>query len=608
MKQLPKFLNYNPDNFYNNKINERELMSEFIRDNISDSFEELLMEYTEQNLNQYSDLCAMFIGGGRSWENSLYCFYDRVLKIISSGNYDVYLLCNEPRIYELLVCRFKDLLIKYINNFNKNNNLHVLKYYTRNISKKGCQVNDNTTEMCTLFPCNSLSVYIESYINTSKRGSNVVPEKGTFEYSSVTSSNNSIVFNEDKLLFYIEFVKMPNLDIPLFKTLLLFNHCNTNNIPLDLYYLNPRGLLLFSQFITKGRKDKGINIDLYRNTIIKELIASDNKNNGVVIAYKNILDTYNNLFKSTIYYDVYYIPNLVYKIHLESFPEYQDFIDYEIMKLLVSYINSFILNLSIELSNAFDDQVFIKFVGGYAINRYIPNTVKDIDTKIFISSTFYKSHTKMNALKKLLIQHLCHFCIFMEYLKNTIFKGIIEYNNSIIILLLSNVQFLTRLINESSEFPITLFSIDYFYNINIDGVLINKTLPILDIVLVENVEKYSKDDYDIGKGLFVSKEFLIKDLTKIYTKYELASGRFWNQKKQKDYNRFIELNQNQSLDHLGNASFPLVDSNIWIQYNQDFINALAHEYYNIFSKYKKLIKIKPKIKIKLNPLHVDEIH
>jgi hypothetical protein len=113
-----------------------------------------------------------------------------------------------------------------------------------------------------------------------------------------------------------------------------------------------------------------------------------------------------------------------------------------------------------------------------------------------------------------------------------------------------NMQFRMRVIERNKLLPVTLYSIDYrgYMTCVIDGkqYVFKHEVPIVDVVIEHNKNNALREDIVTMTKTNIpvaSLKFLLKDLIKTYNNEELAGMRVWNNKKQKDADRFKKLRE-----------------------------------------------------------------
>ena len=105
--------------FYSKILEKRELFSDFVNEYLSDSIFQALSHIQSyiDFINKNEIKCLMWIGGGRSWNVAINCFYKANLNRMESnaifpGNFDIFIICKDPLIYHDLVCYYTKILLE----------------------------------------------------------------------------------------------------------------------------------------------------------------------------------------------------------------------------------------------------------------------------------------------------------------------------------------------------------------------------------------------------------------------------------------------------------------------------------------------------------------
>ena len=663
-----KYLDYTDDQFYNEFIQERSLFSDFVNGNFERDIDIFINDISDYINNKYSDNAILWVGGSRSWYQAINYYYNTSEKFnlekisIIPGNFDVFLISNDFDIlknimcyiytnFVLLVNKFKDeYKNSYVFTYNKRN---IIDMYDRKTKERKCFI-QQPEEICTLFKCQSIFLSLKSVkrskrkiqqdkdIDTQDRESqdidvqmdetnaltepNEIIEMETTNVTrddmdidinkisdlneplfpdeiSVISENDNIFIKNYKLLMYIESGYIPNININEMKKLLLFK--SENNFK-RYYFLNPNGIFLFSEFIKNARKEKGLNVDMYRKNMIRRII-SQTENLSLSKIYKYVLDMFLFIFPDDSVFEQKinkhnYIKSLITSIiNSDAIETVNDNIGKLFISKIRPYINSFLIAFSRDLEKEFGDQVFMCVVGGDALRRYQYNITEtsDIDTKVFVNSKFIKNKKNKLKLVDFIISRLSHFTIYLEMIKTQMIKNDLstigeKENIKYKFNLLQNIaQFRLRYI-DSTLFPVDLFSIDFRTFLYAQYQNINYTIPIdisfLDIVIHNNEEQLS-ENFVINQQNPVpiaSIEYIMHDMKKTYNNKNMASGRFWSGKISKDKIRYEKLK-----DIIKNGSYiSMIEKEILNYHFEDPVyNLVSNDEINMYINYfKKIIQ------------------
>ena len=385
----------------------------------------------------------------------------------------------------------------------------------------------------------------------------------------------------EKLLVYVEVIYLKRINIPLFKRQLFDSQKK----------LSPIGLLFFSNFLTNSRADKTLNIDAYRTRFMERMITASGDTWARV--YHQIAVTYHQVFSvnfgvkslDTVFVQNAYLKAVV-ALH-EKTHKYNivDYYTYVLMEKLRPAINSCLIYIAAFLKSKFDAfNAHLVVVGGDAMRRYIPDVAAtaDIDTKVYYKKGKAKIFDKLLALMVLMVTVLENNYEFdkKDFYKITenvnVFEGsggytvelpkiqLLGYEETDDVMSVSSVSsrgsesligdefnnniFRLRIIEESSEFPVTLFSIDASIPIRVEikGQVMYETkliIPVFDLVMQYKEDTMAAADIrDTNHAIpIASMSFLINDLRSTYTDESKAQMRFFGFKKDKDEKRLKKL-------------------------------------------------------------------
>lgn len=623
MSDLPVYMQTKPDEFYKSFTQERRIFSDFAQSHIRDNVDVILREINVYVNSMYPSQVAVWVGGSRSWNMTVNCNYNTMglstleHSAIVPGNYDIFVMANDMKAHSDVLCKIKELISKYTEEFRSGPLGTKYQLYTKlgNIDKK-CNIEyPDTRGGCTLFPCQSIMLSIKSkqYKRYTTRNSSqsdtsssttdsspFTKTRSVFsqkEFDELTGSHSSEEAGEDdtnlpkivdyKLLLYVESFLLPNVNIEYFKQALLASNCQGNELVIK--YLNPMGLLMMSEFISVPRKHKGLNVDDYRKRLLMKAITSINAISQYE-AYKRTLDAYYAIFGTSQYLDKYLMHTLLYQMMHFSNLDVDEQIEKSFIPMIRPYINSFLIDLELHCMDLYGNDVFFAIVGGDAMRRYdinISNT-SDFDTKMFVNT----KKNKGKDLENMLISKLSRFVTFLNRERSRILSSK-EYTYNIndteyftvrTGLLTNEGQFRLRYIKKNASLPIDLFSLDYRTKVEVKyrnaTIIMNVDIPFLDIAIISNgnaQKRYSKDDVvDIHKSRvvpIVTLDFLLNDLEKTYTMPTLAAARYWNNKIDKDTNRYRILQQikyngenddrSMDIDHYDGKLDVVADEDIW---------------------------------------------
>jgi hypothetical protein len=555
------------EEFYNDVIQSRLGFAEQVSE-YKATLDTLVEDITGYSANYYTNTVT-WLGGSRSWYETLNVFFpgfiwDKItMSAIVPGNYDMFFLCNTPKFMNSMICDIHDKVSNTINKLQLLHNVSVTVQRKNFTIRPECNIK-YSKDYCALFPCSSISVYIS-----------------------------------EKLLFYIEFSLIGNLNTVQFRDLLLRQSDSGNRV----YYWNMTGLLFSLEYIKVSRKEKVMNIDRLRSGILDKLEQYTPSN-------YELSKVYYTLFSQTNYYDDKFRNDMVFKSVDKVFfkGKLEGNIQVYIMAKLRPMINMFIKHVSDILHAKFQDDAFIFIVGGDAIRRYDYNITetKDIDTKLY-----YKKKSKFNTIKNMIVSELCHFVVFIA-IKYTEILQDTEYSSGVFIKLVSDTDkspYYLRMIRSGKDFPVDLFSLDYKYTIKIRvediDYTVKQTLPILDIVLQQSSKEKSDVSTVIGDLNVSSLNFLISDIINTYNNRELAQGRFWNDKNNQDKARLKMLRQKVLTGMDVDANDELSVKSDTVMGNDPEVSKLGEEYHELFKRYMRKTPGLAKYKLKFG-FDIDE--
>lgn len=536
-KAMPMYLVMSPEQFFAEKITERQEFSNLVNDKFYPKLHEMFA-YISYNLERmFHNQAVLWIGGSRAWDSNMNCFFpDKTLNpleatAIKPGNFDVFVMSNNknniPAIIEMVYIAF-DKLYGWLESTFVDDYQFDAEFKGINPERKKLEEN----RVCTQFmPCHSLSIAMESRVRKRKK----------VEANMIKTA---------KLLVYIEIYNIEHMNIPLFTKKLLAESCKMKQV----YVLNPVGLLFFAEFIVVPRKEKGMPIDLYRYNLIKRLIKEGGENLDNV--YINLFKTYNTLFDETDKYDKNFAADMLYMAFKNSDSFIQD-LDSQIIEKFRPFINTLLLDIH-NVVHTNNPDLFLAIVGGDSMRRYKYDitVTNDIDAKLFIPEKL-KGKSFEKEIVEMLIYRMTYLVAFLSANIGKIFKDNISGSfNGIkwqIKLAIPDVhQFRLRFLEESNAFPVNLFSIDYNYRIVFfvdDRIYVKKIdLAFLDVVLnYYNPKKTNiKDIVNLRRpGLvpIASRKYLLDDIETNYSHRDLALKRYWTDKVGKDLQRYNDLRE-----------------------------------------------------------------
>lgn len=374
---------------------------------------------------------------------------------------------------------------------------------------------------------------------------------------------------DGKNLFYYAVFVCPNVNILDFANTYLMRDSD------GTIYWNPNGLYM-SQIMTSPQvreeriASKGFDVDKKRFKYLPPEVIKD-----APALYKNVFYHSRN---TNNFYKGYHFEEL----WLNSLSADQNEISKKIIKntdiLITAYfrssLNAILVVLNFILERMFTG-AYCFILGGDSMRRYNYDIspTNDIDMKIY-----YKDPSQFSQIESIVKGVLA---ISTEYLIQNINRILPEtFPNKHGINLINTdpnrVQFRPRYSRSMGETVINLHSIDYRYFIQMplgDGTTIENyhSLAILDITINEDSRGKLRNTRSIGvravtmdnqhfldpamtQGLLMniaSKEWLLSDLTYVYTNKELANRRQVGGKMDKDIRRFKEL---KKVIHHGNTN------------------------------------------------------
>jgi hypothetical protein len=411
MLDFPLYMRTQPEEFYKSFMEDRRIFSAFVQSHIRNDVDNILIQLNEFINNKYPTKVAVWVGGSRSWNTSMKCKYSTIdmntleNNAIIPGNYDVFIISNDKIAHSDVLCKTKILVEDYINKFKAGSlgTKYDLVKTLGNIDKTCDNINyPNEIGSCTLFPCQSIMVKIKSknvkkyttrktikYESTSELSSPFEDSRSVFsqqEFDNIAGLNDDdyVRIMKYKLLFYVESFLIPNVNVQLFKSALLFSNCMGNEMVIN--YLNPMGLLMMSEFISSPRKHKGLNVDDFRKRLLLKAVESV-ESISTYDAYKQTLDVYVNIFGESDVFDKYLLQTLLQQMMISSNINITEQIEKQFIPVIRPYINSFLRDLDFNIMSLYEEDVFLTIVGGDAMRRYdinISNT-SDFDTKLYVN-------------------------------------------------------------------------------------------------------------------------------------------------------------------------------------------------------------------------------
>jgi hypothetical protein len=553
---LPLYMRTIPEEFYEEFINERKAYSKFINKYFRQDIDNILQDAIKYVDNNYGSTTVIWIGGSRSWKKLFDCFGGRIqlhsleLASIIPGNYDIFVLSNDYRAHEEVMCYLTHYFDQYIEAFKDpkifpiGQKFDVSKNYG-NIKKTNdsCTLNfPKEKGSCTLFPCQSLIVslktkdmknhplYVERKYAIEKvhKQKQIAKKNDNGEEAPLSPFANSVsvlfsdkvdypLITKNKIMVYCESFVIQGIDIQKFKNKFLFQNCENDLSNLQVNYLNSNGLLLMSEFLKVSRFQKGLNVDQYRKQFLMKVIGSFNVSE--FHAYKQIISEYYEVFGQTTAMDTYMIGDLVKRLALSTGYDFENEIGKKMIDALRPYTNSFLKYLSEEMSRAYGDDAFIVMVGGDAMRRYDLNitTTSDFDTKLFVNDNLLRSdgvqtrrsHPVGLSIEEFLIREMSKFVVFLYnekelFLSSDEVIGMEQSDFKVSCPLLSKgLQFRLRYIEKNDKLPVDLYSIDFrtiaTMHVLMDGKPLRFEVPI-DVPFLDIVVTRIRDSLFAKKG------------------------------------------------------------------------------------------------------------
>lgn len=404
INRLPLYMDYSSELMYQNTITERSQFANFVDTKLAflnNSVFNLLKEINN------TDNTVGWLGGSRAWKR-LYDTYNITSDMNNpssglmkssigvAGNYDIFVLYNDAsnfdNLFKAITGKVRELFNQIVSTASINNLYEVTLSFPKGQTMKG--------EMCALFPCVSIAIELTSR-PTGRRGE--------------TTNTNSFPTLQKKLLLYVEVGLYSRINVNLIRDKLMDS----------TYALNALGLFTFSQFIVSPRREKDINVDMYRDLFIQELMESSNVTLSRTLfetanVYRNIFQEYMNgpsLSRHDVFVNELYINAAFTWYEKQNKYKINDYYTYVVAEALRPVIQSGIIMISKLLKHHYDlFNAHIFIVGGDAMRRYISTAVQtnDFDTKILYS----KNDTKLLPLMincLLLIITMLEFAYYLDY-------------------------------------------------------------------------------------------------------------------------------------------------------------------------------------------------
>jgi hypothetical protein len=590
---FPLYMNYTQDVMFFDQIKKRQQFAKFVASidkAVLKKRVDGIMKLTSTNLDLgvgQTNSTVSWIGGSRSWNH----VYDKFIQqdvpqlnasthtsVNDVGNYDIFILHNNPDTFEKLLNLIDIQVIKIFDELQKllMENYVIKIEYPRGSFKK---VNTNSLKLCTIFPCKSISISITS------------------RHSRTRSKNASITKNiklEEKLLLYVEIGYNQECNIVKLKETIID--------PNDTYYLNGYGVYLFSLLINQSRAhEKGLDVDLYRDKLIKTYL--DHKKVTYTTFNDDIIKLYENIFSNTESYHKYnldklYIDNILH--HHQSTTtndiHIKDTITQITIEALRPIINTCVLLIQDVLKHKINKKydAYIVMIGGDAMRRYKKDITitNDFDTKVYYNGKnkdsfldlilscvtlctelleLSTSYSTDNFVQRYTKQSSDTFDDYVITFARLVTANQGSFHNKEMFKLKKELltnMFRIRYIEESTVFPVNLFSIDMNIPIHIkyrNNIYRSKiTIPIFDVVVVENntnnINHHTEknDVIQTSSSIFpiASLNYLIHDLETTYNSKSSAKMRFIGEKNEKDKKRL------QTLINLQQITPPLYNSDL----------------------------------------------
>lgn len=530
---------------------------------------------------------AVWLGGSRAWYYSLDCYFPSTYATLDlttqasvyPGNYDVFVMHANPKTYRALYTSIKHyvetIMIPALYQLTipseDNNDVKVVDVYTIElIEAKGKlsgrdkkePVKESELPMCALMHCKNLAVNLVSRRTGARKASAIIMPDGW-------------VFNEPKLLFYVEVGLLENVQLDLVAYNFFASNACHNRV--DYNILNFHGLFLMANLINTARKEKGLDVDTYRRELVTQLTRQV-PNFSPYTMYLQTAELYKQTFRGTSFYDESVLNDFHFQafmleyertFHENLMDQYEKAVVEQVRPLLNSCL--FMLNAWIRNTEPFKNDLtsFLMIVGGDAMRRYRNNitVTKDIDSKFYINPRMWNSEPKKKALRTQVLSWMSCFTLLMETLFVLAQPKVqkLPLNNQLYSLAMQALEsrqpipgaagqnagaFRLRFIQETDDFPVDLWSIDFratmWLQTPTGKVMQTKvTIPVLDVVMQPNKKGLTRDTAIAGNTQMTlpiaSLPFLLDDLTLTYTNVAMATMRYWGKKNSKDEQRYMTL-------------------------------------------------------------------
>ena len=579
-RSIPKFLEENNEEvIFQEGIESRDKFHKFYKKTLED----VVVTNLKQSLSKIEDKTSSttFIAGSRAWNHYMKneCKDDIYIPQLSPletnsilpGNYDIFCVCTDKRqiddIYKEICICFDKIIEKlydnselsstyaltYISNVGKDINIKNKqkisshKFYTKHLEQY-CPLNtDFSNEGCVFPACKAMHLEL------------------TFDPSNKKGKRLNKDYDE-KVILYFEVIYIPSKDSISIINEQLVSSCKNE----QLKFLNLTGLYLFNELIIQRSKE--YDVDYYRKKILEKILTHSKVD--TIHMYIKLITLYKKLFNTSVDYAFKLSVLLKHFIELCS-PDLLTKLSSNITELLRPFINTFVYDTNMQLSNKSENYIFI--TGGDAYRRYIDDIKRtnDIDTKVIYKKSDDKAH-----LIEFLTNQLSDLVAVLYTNKNYVFSGLkqdtihLGKEDMIIDVKFKAVysvkddeehsagQFRLRFIDKED---LTLFSIDYrvklYVFISVGDLIINTTInhdiPILDLVLSQSdLEKTFTVKYSNGLPV-ASSQYLQRDLRNIYTEVN-KNLKLRFHKSAKDKQRFTSLikylkKTNELLSQSGNV-------------------------------------------------------
>lgn len=600
--QSPPRIKESPGTIMKGKIDARAEFKEFV-DNmkfIDHVLPSLHEAYALMNSPEHFRHVLYWIGGSRAWSmwQQMYGIplqSNLEQSAFTAGNMDIFHIADSRQACERYLLDYETHVVpKLLKSFN--NKLSELQLpYEVDIERAGHKYFPKKKEIkpiqlvtYTLFPSYSIAFHLRSKIPTTDRVT-----RGT---SAAVRQDEESKF-DNKLLLYVEIGCVENVNFDqFFKAYITVNN--------GIHFLNMMGLLTMGSLIHLSRvKEKGIDVDTIRRDVLLRTVTMMNLNNKKIVLpgvyvnpafqgilqdevhptmaipafYNDMVFVYQKLFNGTPYYSDLTVNELYLDIikHTDEYIKQMcDGFESFIVEALRPTINACIKKTSDDIDALLEsvkkpdsrkmDRAFMFVAGGDAMRRYKHDITKtkDIDTKIYIDPQL--SDKKVKQINKVVVKNISDLVCYLVNHKSVILAqvtdGVREYDyfneqkslKTRIVFLTEradNVQFRLRLIEESSAFPVTLYSLDYrgymLGEFNGQKFKMRYDIPLLDVVIQKNHEMFTRDqvvEIRHTNGIpIATKKFLLADLGHTYTDLESTILRVNAKKMPKDIERFYTL-------------------------------------------------------------------